>query len=72
MLTGSSPDTIYHFIGEPAFEHDFGHIDYEVTEFDERVVYVLYPYRCERRGRGIRDKPTPSNQRHAHGMRMYP
>jgi sulfotransferase len=28
---------IYAFIGEPAFEHDFGHVDYDVTEFDERA-----------------------------------
>jgi sulfotransferase len=28
---------IYRFIGEPLFEHDFGHIDYDVTEFDERA-----------------------------------
>lgn len=26
---------IYAFIGEPSFEHDFGHVDYDVTEFDE-------------------------------------
>ena len=28
---------IYDFLGEPHFEHDFGHIDYDVTEFDERA-----------------------------------
>ena len=28
---------IYAFIDEPAFEHDFDHIDYNVTEFDERA-----------------------------------
>jgi sulfotransferase len=28
---------IYAFLGEPAFEHEFGHIDYDVTEFDERA-----------------------------------
>lgn len=28
---------IYDFIGEPAFEHDFGHVDYDVTEFDNRA-----------------------------------
>ncbi|WP_232065893.1 sulfotransferase family protein [Mycobacterium heidelbergense] len=28
---------IYAFLGEPAFEHDFGHVDYDVTEFDERA-----------------------------------
>jgi len=28
---------IYDFIGEPAFEHDVDHIDYDVTEFDERA-----------------------------------
>ncbi|GAB7146727.1 sulfotransferase family protein [Mycobacterium riyadhense] len=28
---------IYSFIGEPAFEHDFAHVDYDVTEFDQRA-----------------------------------
>ena len=28
---------IYAFIGEPTFEHEFDHIDYDVTEFDERA-----------------------------------
>jgi sulfotransferase len=28
---------IYDFLGEPFFEHDFDHIDYDVTEFDERA-----------------------------------
>jgi sulfotransferase len=28
---------IYTFIGEPVFEHDFGHVDYDVTRFDERA-----------------------------------
>ena len=28
---------IYSFLGEPAFEHDFGHVDYDVTEFDDRA-----------------------------------
>jgi sulfotransferase len=28
---------IYAFLGEPAFEHDFEHVDYDVTEFDERL-----------------------------------
>jgi sulfotransferase len=28
---------IYAFLGEPAFEHDFDHVDYDVTEFDERA-----------------------------------
>lgn len=28
---------IYEFIGEPVFEHDFGHVDYDVTSFDERA-----------------------------------
>ncbi|OIN81349.1 sulfotransferase family protein [Mycobacterium malmoense] len=28
---------IYAFIDEPVFEHDFGHVDYDVTEFDERA-----------------------------------
>jgi sulfotransferase len=30
-------EAIYGFVGEPAFEHDFGHVDYDVTEFDERA-----------------------------------
>ena len=29
---------IYAFLGEPMFEHDFGHVDYDVTGFDERAV----------------------------------
>ncbi|MEO6793278.1 MAG: sulfotransferase [Mycobacterium sp.] len=28
---------IYDFLGEPVFEHDFGHVNYDVTEFDERA-----------------------------------
>ncbi len=28
---------IYGFLGEPVFEHDFDHVDYDVTEFDERA-----------------------------------
>jgi sulfotransferase len=28
---------IYAFLGEPAFEHDFDHVDYDVTEFDVRA-----------------------------------
>lgn len=28
---------IYDFIGEPGFDHDFGRVDYDVTEFDERA-----------------------------------
>jgi len=28
---------IYTFIGEPTFQHDFDHVDYDVTEFDERA-----------------------------------
>ena len=28
---------IYAFLGEPTFEHDFDHIDYDVTEFDQRL-----------------------------------
>jgi sulfotransferase len=28
---------IYGFIGEPTFEHDFSHVDYDVTGFDERA-----------------------------------
>jgi len=29
--------TIYAFLGEPVFEHDFDKIEYDVTEFDERA-----------------------------------
>jgi sulfotransferase len=28
---------IYGFLGEPAFEHDFDHIDYDVSDFDQRL-----------------------------------
>ena len=28
---------IYDFIGQPAFEHEFDHVDYDVTGFDERA-----------------------------------
>jgi sulfotransferase len=28
---------IYDFLGEAVFEHDFDHVDYDVTEFDERA-----------------------------------
>ena len=28
---------IYAFLGEPVFEHDFTHVDYDVTEFDQRA-----------------------------------
>ncbi|GFP48262.1 hypothetical protein LAUMK7_05331 [Mycobacterium kansasii] len=28
---------IYSFLGEPVFDHDFGHVEYDVTEFDERA-----------------------------------
>lgn len=28
---------IYDFLGEPHFAHDFDHVDYDVTEFDERA-----------------------------------
>lgn len=28
---------IYSFLGEPMFEHDFAHVDYDVSEFDERA-----------------------------------
>src|ERR1700756_4041713 len=28
---------IYPFLGEPVFSHDFSHVDYDVTEFDERA-----------------------------------
>jgi len=28
---------IYEFLDEPVFSHDFDHIDYDVTEFDERA-----------------------------------
>jgi sulfotransferase len=34
---GKTMDTIYAFLGEPAFDHDFDHVDYDVTEFDERA-----------------------------------
>jgi sulfotransferase len=30
-------DAIYGFLGEPVFDHDFDHVDYDVTEFDERA-----------------------------------
>ena len=37
----SDPDrtmrAIYDFIGEPYFEHDFDHVDFDVREFDERA-----------------------------------
>lgn len=29
--------TVYRFIGEPEFEHDFDNVDYDVAEFDERA-----------------------------------
>lgn len=29
--------TIYEFLGEPWFEHDFNNVDYDVSEFDERA-----------------------------------
>jgi len=28
---------IYGFLGEPVFDHDFGRVDYDVTEFDDRA-----------------------------------
>lgn len=28
---------VYDFIGEPYFDHDFDHVDYDVTEFDDRA-----------------------------------
>lgn len=28
---------IYQFIGEPAFRHDFEHVEYDVSEFDQRA-----------------------------------
>ena len=34
---GATLRVIYDFLGEPVFEHDFGHVDYDVTEFDERA-----------------------------------
>ena len=34
---GKTMHAIYGFIGEPVFEHDFGHVDYDVTGFDERA-----------------------------------
>ena len=30
-------NAIYAFLGEPVFDHDFDHVDYDVTEFDERA-----------------------------------
>lgn len=39
-LTGDplrAMQAIYDFIGEPWFEHDFEHVDYDVREFDERA-----------------------------------
>ena len=30
-------NAIYEFIGEPAFEHDYAHVHYDVTEFDTRA-----------------------------------
>ncbi|MCV7381766.1 sulfotransferase [Mycobacterium alsense] len=30
-------EAIYGFVGEPVFDHDFDHVDYDVTEFDERA-----------------------------------
>ena len=29
--------TIYEFLGEPSFDHDFDHVESDVTEFDERA-----------------------------------
>jgi sulfotransferase len=34
---GSTMRAIYEFLGEPEFDHDFGHVDYDVAEFDERA-----------------------------------
>jgi sulfotransferase len=34
---GKTMDAIYTFLGEPAFDHDFNRVDYDVTEFDERA-----------------------------------
>jgi sulfotransferase len=34
---GKAMHAIYDFIGEPTFDHNFGHIDYDVTRFDERA-----------------------------------
>ncbi|VBA42995.1 hypothetical protein LAUMK136_04851 [Mycobacterium attenuatum] len=28
---------VYSFLGEPVFDHDFSHVEYDVTEFDERA-----------------------------------
>ena len=39
-LTSDPPKTLhalYAFLDEPEFEHDFEHIDYDVTEFDDRA-----------------------------------
>lgn len=30
-------DGIYRFLGEPTCQHDFDHVDYDVTEFDDRA-----------------------------------
>lgn len=30
-------ELIYRFIGEPAFEHDFNHVDYQESEFDQQL-----------------------------------
>ena len=34
---GKTMHAIYDFLDEPYFEHDFDHVDYDVTEFDERA-----------------------------------
>lgn len=30
-------EAVYRFLDEPVFAHDFSHVDYDVTEFDERA-----------------------------------
>jgi sulfotransferase len=34
---GKTMHTIYDFLGEPTFEHDFDHVDFDVSEFDQRA-----------------------------------
>ncbi len=36
-LVAKTLHAIYAFLGDPAYEHKFGHVDYDVTEFDERA-----------------------------------
>ena len=51
---------IYDFIGQPYFEHDFNHVDYDVTEFDERAgTPGLHTVRGHREGRTARNPTSP-------------